>query len=442
MFCFKCNKFVLQFVFFAYLAREIACVDDYDYFPLNYRKPEFRDGKSIGWPNHKTIGNCGGVHRDRQVIVESTDYPSPYPSNLHCVYTFASPFVCTSEFHIQFLDFELESSPNCTKDRLVIGSREVLCGKVIGIMKYEAPNGILRIDFSTDELGQEKGFKLLVTRLPCDDDFSTNSISSTSAAPPPTTEPAFEIFAPVQVDDPFPASTPQPPAAPWNGAVPAHEFEVPANSLPSFNTQSFLVPAQRPFPAGPDTAYLPSSPGLQQPQPPALNVPNCCVNPFHQRRFYLVSAAFPYSGTQRSDCVYHLQRNNPNVCRLRIEFKYFLLGQPHESQTNCPRDFLEIDGQRICGCKTGLIYTSQWLGGDKIVRYSNTFGLSGNQGFVLDVVQEECPLKRSALIRQPEPRFIRPFRDFNRCYLNYGDWLSIASNQFFLSKPVCIKNIA
>lgn len=451
---------------------------DYDYFPLNYRNigsTERSNGidsndVELTAGNHNFNGatgsECGGTFRDRQVILKSPQYPRPYPSNSQCIYTFYSPFVCASEFHIQFLDLSLQTSPKCIKDRLTIGREEILCGKVIGIMKYRAKDGILRIVFSSDELIEDRGFKLLVTRLPCVADEADGDVPVATS-----TEASVEVFRPIEVQ---PTSTEQTvtASAAWNGVVPSHEFELPKNYRHPFfisefqpSTQSAagftnnnwplipnyvpnnVLPIIPPFvpphipPISP--GGFPQSPAASQPFP---GLPRCCANSFHQKRFYLVSDGFPFGGAYHSDCIYHIQRNSPNICRLRIEFKYFLLGAPQQNPFDCTQNYLEIDGHRICGCKTGMVYASQWGPGDRVLRNVNAIGYEGNQGFILDVVQEECPFRLSAkrelhspAIDVPNSRFLFAASDGDRCFFDYGQWLRLAADQLFQSKPVCIK---
>lgn len=441
---------------------------DYDYFPLNYRnkqtteRPNAIDLNDLETTvrNHNfnaANGNdCGGTFRDRQVILKSPQYPRPYPSNSHCIYTFYSPFVCASDFHIQFLDFSLQTSLNCTKDRLTIGREEILCGKVIGIMKYRATDGILRIVFSSDELIEDRGFKLLVTRLPCVGEDAANVPSATTT--PTATEGIVEIIRPIEVQ-PIPTEQTFTQVSDWNGVIPSHEFEPPNMLRHPFFIPDFQPSTQAPFtsnwansiPNYVPNNVLPITPPSIQPgvaPQPFPGHPRCCANSFHQNRFYLVSDGFPYSGAYTSDCVYHIQRNNADICRLRIEFKYFLLGAPQQNPFDCTQNYLEIDGRRVCGCKTGMIYVSQWGLGDRIVRYVNTVGFRGNQGFVLDVAQEECPFRLSANrqihsppVDVPNSQFLFAASDANRCFLDYGQWLRLAADQLFQSKPVCIKTI-
>lgn len=123
--------------------------------------------RSLTNDDTRYANECGGVFRNVQTIIKSSLYPDNYPPNIQCKYIFMSPMACQTEFHIQFLDFSLESSPNCTKDKLHIGKSEILCGKVIGIMKYKTMDGYLKILFQTDAEQENRGFNLLITRLPC-----------------------------------------------------------------------------------------------------------------------------------------------------------------------------------------------------------------------------------------------------------------------------------
>lgn len=111
--------------------------------------------------------DCGGVYRNNQHLIQSPGYPNNYDHNLECVYTLMAPFVCRNYFHVQFIDFDVEPSRNCTKDFVSVGEEDVLCGQVIGIKEYETEAGVLKIKLKTDGWESRKGFQLLITRLPC-----------------------------------------------------------------------------------------------------------------------------------------------------------------------------------------------------------------------------------------------------------------------------------
>jgi hypothetical protein len=63
-------------------------------------------------------------------------------------------------------------------------------------------------------------------------------------------------------------------------------------------------------------------------------------------------------------------------------------------QGGCINNFVEIDGQRICGCKTNFVYETLWGYEPKVIRMRSVAGqFASPQGFVFDVIQEACPFK-------------------------------------------------
>lgn len=142
----------------------------------------------------------------------------------------------------------------------------------------------------------------------------------------------------------------------------------------------------------------------------------CCTRRLNQRRFYLTSTSFPKPRsaiasnsalpsvpqlhTGQRDCLYHIERAHPSVCRLRIEFRFFNVGT-FDPLLGCQHAYVEIDGQHLCGCNTGLRYVAQWGTGTKLIRVrqwssDDSFGLpTANpvRGFWMDVVQEDCPYR-------------------------------------------------
>lgn len=318
------------------------------------------------WIQNESEGSCNEIYRDKQVVIKSPLYPNNYPKNQNCDYIFYSPFVCVNEFHIQFLDFQLEPSKSCSKDKLIIGGDELLCGQVIGIMKYTANNGTLRIKFISDKTIESKGFELLVTRLPCSlndtqgDTYDSSNIPGNHSNPPETVHLASK-----------------------------------ENNIVSENMPETLI--LRPNCLGrkwtdksPQTTFVPALRIFRQ--------PSCCVNVYNQQQFYLSSPRFPNSAPFSSDCLFHIHRLHSGICRLRIVFKYFLLGD----WQHCTYSFLEIDGRRFCGCKSGSIYNRHWKEGSssKSIRFFNVLRYSGIQGFLLEITQEECPYRADASLPQ------------------------------------------
>ncbi|XP_036329754.1 uncharacterized protein LOC118741887 [Rhagoletis pomonella] len=148
----------------------------------------------------------------------------------------------------------------------------------------------------------------------------------------------------------------------------------------------------------------------------------CCTSSFHQKRFYLSSPGFPRTAftsllpAQQRDCKFVLEKHADNICRLRIEFKFFDFGQSYagtgDIQGNvnvaisttkdvCTEDYIEIDGARFCGCRTGYIYTSPWGLGAKQIRMRMGYSGIPSSGFLLEIYQEEC--QETAFVKPPLP---------------------------------------
>lgn len=374
---------------------------------------------------------CGGIFRDKQVLIKSPRYPNFYSKNSNCEYIFYSPFVCNNEFHIQFLNFQLEPSVGCSKDKLLIGSEEVLCGQAIGIMKYKATNGTLRIQFLSDETIENKGFELLVTRLPCSLnnsvlDFNTSQSSTHSVINDPSTSEAVSKIVPMQREHKN--------VVPIKSTSRIVRVNSDAENFPETTiTKPICSDETQKHKVWPSPSFHPSLRAL----------PSCCVNVYNQQKFYLVSPGFPQASFP-SDCSFFIERFHPNICRLRIDFKYFLLGD--WQQRECTYSFLEIDGRRFCGCKTGTSYITQWGASPRSIRLTNIPRFGGIQGFILEITQEECPYRSIELQsvytqnQLPIKSQLVHINDPRRCSLNYISWLNQNTDPVLLARSICTRN--
>lgn len=157
----------------------------------------------------------------------------------------------------------------------------------------------------------------------------------------------------------------------------------------------------------------------------------CCASSFNQNHFYLSSPGFPRTvlnyllPNQQRDCVFYIEKSSPNVCRLRIQFKFFDFGQnsggagfgggfgggvgvsgggfgggvgvpgggftgAFGGQQACNGDFLELDGQRYCGCRSGYIHKSHWGQGRKALRMRiGQSSSTTSNGFLLEIFQDQ-----------------------------------------------------
>ncbi|CAO1378346.1 unnamed protein product [Diamesa serratosioi] len=367
-----------------------------------YKNTDFSNHRSLSEEPDK-IENCGGVFKNIQNLIQSPGYPEKVPQNSHCVYEFISPYICENAFHIQFLDFSIESSIDCKKDKVVINYSDILCGKIIGVKKYKTTNGRLNITFESDSCDSKSvGFQLLVTRLPCIDNDTDNQVGNTLLEPAANPESqydnrCFNVNSSYSVEDPSYKIIPE--------IVYGHPvYGIPGNKSERQDIPVYPIPGPVPIPpqifppVNPiyppiNPIYPPVNP-INPPILPPQFLPQCCRNNYNQRRFLLINNGFPSFSTQRNDCTYVVQKSSENICRLRIVFKYFLLDNLQNPQLGCTDNFLEIDGQRICGCETNFIYETQFDFQPKVIRVRTTPGtFTGIQGFVLDVIQELCPYK-------------------------------------------------
>lgn len=290
------------------------------------------------------------VSKKRQVLVFSPNYLSSYKFDGSCwEFVIKSPFRCPTQFHIQFLEFLVEFSPGCINEFVAISSDDdggtivdVLCGQINGIKVYNTSYGILNIYLQTDKHFEmvKSRFKLLVTRTSCVD--SATTISSKEMILKPSL---------------------------FNKTVRSREL-----SIDRF---------------------------FEQKQKPSFQPQQCCSNSFNKEQFYLTSPGFPTTtftsllSTVRHDCVFFIEKSSLSVCRLQVEFKFFDFGIPNnlsgEHRNNCSNDFLEIDGQRYCGCQTGQTITmNHWDYGPKIIRLRMGYYQIATNGFLIHLRQENC----------------------------------------------------
>lgn len=115
------------------------------------------------------LNDCGGTYRGFQYTITSPNYPREYSNGLDCVYRLEGDESadCEQVFHLQFLDFDVKASENCKGDYLLVGERNVFCGSAVGLRRFTGRNNSLTVRFHTDFKEVAKGFKILVSALPC-----------------------------------------------------------------------------------------------------------------------------------------------------------------------------------------------------------------------------------------------------------------------------------
>lgn len=296
-----------------------------------------------------------------------------------CDYQIGPAYVCPNEFHVQFLNFSLPLSENCSGSRIEVGAG-AFCGNVSGFRKFQTPRGQLDVRVRLLNDGGAS-YKLIVTQLPCRDEVKCDRT---------------EISA---------------------------RQDIPVIPLPPFEPPPTIPP----------------------PILPPNSLPQCCRNGFRLPRFIFVSDGFPSYTTRNSDCVYQIQRPSPAFCRVRILFKHFAVDQ---DQFGCGASFIEVDGQRICGCKSGFVYESQWGVGQtaKFIRYRSVAGRHREaQGFVFDVIQEPCPYRLELAESFGSNKEQVHAKFFNQrqappgfCVFNLFTLLQIKMETLLVPKEVCL----
>lgn len=283
---------------------------------------------------------CGEIINKFQFVLQSPGNANK--NNLTCEYFLKGPDNnnCHTEFHFQFLDFDLTESENCSNNYLQVddNEKEKLCGLITGVRMFKTNEKTLKLKYFN--LQNEKSFfKILITKLPC--------------------------YANEKLD------------------------------VTLINTQ-------------------PS------------NLSNCCASSYNSRRFFLSSPGFP--NNQESHCSFPIYRANPNICRLRINFKYFWLGLL-TNNNECNHGYLSMDGKRICGCQTSIDiisnFDSSWGKNPKILEYKNIgYPNLKYSGFVLEIIQDECPTRYSPTLDSNNKNLNRSKEEKVPQFYYYNDQLN------------------
>lgn len=408
-----------------------------------------RGGEGIRFTLHQeqcsssSAANCGGVFSEETINIVSPGYPLGYPGGADCTYTIrrSDPSIC--QVQVNFHDSSLERSINCTKDRLQING-DRLCGDLHGVRTYGI-DGDLKILFTSDLDKSGRGFNLTARQIRCGDtppvDYEDENIAAdkqdlvdcypvSQGYPVQSTPyPSFQLpnnpdgyrpsgFPPYnfQNNGRYPVETSPPVVPPFRQNYPTN---IPNNIPYAPNTPRY--PFYRPVPnipsnnyGPPDRANVPSripsyNPFYRTPysQRPIYPVPpvsrqgfsQCCGQVYTDSHFLLVSPGFPRS--QTSDCIYTISRYSPLTTQMKLQFRYFWAGE--DTGTGCSGGYLEIDGTRVCGCKTGTVWTSVFSESEtaKIIRLKLDYPFDRLfNGFVIEVIQDDSYSQR--YIRETE----------------------------------------
>lgn len=249
----------------------------------------------------RTVSHCDATVDTPEGWIFSPNYPGDYDNFRTCTFTVPkrTSDVCT--LRLTFNDFELEDSPDCFNDYLLLPDGQKICGtlppdttKTVSISRRHSSFTFL---FSSNEAKTGKGFMVKIVQEPytCSDDLPDSSLFPTDSQP--------EDFGP-------PAARPQ-------------DFDPPVARPQEFNPVT--RPQAQTGSRGCDQRLLGPSGLIRSPGYPRIYGPNM-------------------------RCRYTLLRLNSGVCRVQISFKRFNL----ENSYGCRKDYLELpDRSRLCGRYTG-----------------------------------------------------------------------------------------
>lgn len=132
---------------------------------------------------------CGRTISRYQFILQSPGYPTNYPLNIKCEYILEGHHSCSTEFHFQLVDFDLPFSRNCS-NRLEIIGHESLCGISTGVRMYKTKIGQnLHLTFTSNRNKKTgRGFKIVITRLPCAKVPNAPLMQNSVTVPPSTAD--------------------------------------------------------------------------------------------------------------------------------------------------------------------------------------------------------------------------------------------------------------
>ncbi|XP_063235992.1 uncharacterized protein LOC134538503 [Bacillus rossius redtenbacheri] len=109
------------------------------------------------------------VTNEVEGILQSPNYPGPYPANLRCCYRIARR-AGYCRLQLTMLDFSLQLSAGCGEDYLVLGDRGRYCGASLAATTSYldlSARGHADVLFVTDSDGAGRGFRAAFRQLPC-----------------------------------------------------------------------------------------------------------------------------------------------------------------------------------------------------------------------------------------------------------------------------------
>nr|XP_042906945.1 cubilin isoform X2 [Parasteatoda tepidariorum] len=392
--------------------------------------------------------SCSKIYYEKEFYLESPGFPNYYTNDLDCqlVIRRYRPSICKMD--IRFLDFDVEQSPGCVYDFLELDS-ERLCGRILedtvkttDFLSYEK---VLR--FKTDSINPRPGFFLYVRQLDCghppplpsscDVHIWESEARITSPNYPLNYENNLRCVYTVhrlgdyicqlkinfldfrlqngspgcyndylEMDGGWRACGDK-----FQGISRTLDFRVPEKvlifSTDSWFTQTGFLLSVRQVPCS----------GGEGTTSGRLNGPTC-DREFEAPLFDMRSELYPLSYPPNLNCRYLVRKVSQSVCQLRMTFTHFDL----EASIACSRDYLIMDGERLCGSlPPNTTRTIRFDTPEKVFLFHSDIQIQGS-GFEAIVQQVECPGGLPPDTATVVPSTGRaPPSDLPRCNFHYPD---------------------
>lgn len=255
--------------------------------------------------NHGNRMNCDRVISRETDIITSPFYPNDYGSGLKCRYTIIKSSNDVCFVRLQFVSFDMESSPDCRADYLMLdATRERLCRN--SLMSQErmvafGPDGQVRLTFNSDAQVARPGFKILMNQIrgSCNNNWNNKASWNTS------------IYTQTPVSGYYPQQPILPP--PIN----------PVNRIGNINPSNF----------------------------PNIERTRVC-NTTSASFVVIASEGYPRFYRPNTDCIYRIKKRDARVCALEVFFQDFSVGSWDSTSTGrCINDFVKISDQYFCGMR-------------------------------------------------------------------------------------------
>ncbi|XP_059475862.1 actin-binding protein WASF1-like [Neocloeon triangulifer] len=345
---------------------------------------------------------CGGIFASQVSVLVNPNHPGPYPMNAKCVYKVKTPLLIPTCLRVSVAHLAIRWTPNCVQDWIQIGeSQPRLCGGLVGEKYFRVEGGFFPVIFHSGRLPgpPDSGFKIVISQIPC------------QILQPPRPPPRPPIHHPRPPGPPIPPGHYPPPHKPipykwrwlwllkceWGGI----ENLPPGHCPPPHPPRPINRPPPGPgFPPPRDKTDPPAPPPPQQQGP-------LCNRATSEPEFVTVSSEWLPSlsnlGKQHWSCRLTVYKAHPDACELQLNLERLEL--------DCRHEWIEVDGQRICGEQPLRQLSVDFRGPEARIDYRNmgtkrpgTFLVRGQQSFECNPLNlGVTPVKKLAAATPPTP---------------------------------------